>query len=94
MLSMREQPTSSTSSSGGGTPATSTGAFALYTEDAEIRTGPHWPEQAAYRGREAIRETSEEWAPMWEGLQVEIDTLEEYGDKVGRHRALADARRG
>jgi ketosteroid isomerase-like protein len=22
----------------------------LYTEDAEIRTGPHWPEQAVYRG--------------------------------------------
>ena len=27
----------------------------LYTEDAEIHTGPHWPEQATYRGREAIR---------------------------------------
>jgi ketosteroid isomerase-like protein len=54
----------------------------LYTEDAEIRTGPHWPEQATYRGREAIRETSAEWASLWETLQIEVDTLEEYGDKL------------
>ena len=31
------------------------GVFDLYTEDAEIRTGPHWPEVAVYRGREEIR---------------------------------------
>jgi ketosteroid isomerase-like protein len=54
----------------------------LYTEDAEIRTGPHWPEQSVYRGREAIRETSAEWASMWDRLQVEIDTIEEFGDKL------------
>ena len=56
--------------------------FELYTEDAEMRTGPHWPEQATYRGQEAIRATSEEWASLWEALQVEIDGLDEYGDKV------------
>jgi ketosteroid isomerase-like protein len=56
--------------------------FSLYTEDAEIRTGPHWPEQAVYRGREAIRETSAEWASMWDRLQVELDTIEEFGDKL------------
>jgi ketosteroid isomerase-like protein len=58
------------------------GVFELYTEDAMIRTGPHWPEQATYRGREAIRATSEEWASLWDSLQVEVDTLDEYGDKV------------
>jgi ketosteroid isomerase-like protein len=56
--------------------------FDLYTEDAEMRTGPHWPERATYRGQEAIRATSEEWASLWEALQVEVDSLDEYGDKV------------
>ena len=54
----------------------------LYTEDAEIRTGPHWPEHSTYRGREAIRETSAEWASMWDKLQIEVDELEEYGDRL------------
>ena len=54
----------------------------LYTEDAEIRTGPHWPEQSTYRGREAIRATSAEWASMWERLQIEVDSIDEYGDKA------------
>ena len=56
--------------------------FELYTEDAEIRTGPHWPEQATYRGREAIRATSAEFASLWETLQIEVDSLDEYGDKL------------
>ena len=56
--------------------------FTLYTEDAEIRTGPHWPERAIYRGRDAIAETSKEWAALWDNLQVEVDTLEEFGDRV------------
>ncbi len=54
----------------------------LYTDDAEIRTGPHWPEQSTYRGRAAIRETSAEWASMWDKLQIEVDELEEYGDRL------------
>jgi ketosteroid isomerase-like protein len=58
------------------------GAYDLYTEDAEIRTGPHWPEQSTYRGREAIRESSAEWAGLWDSLKIEIDSLEEYGDKL------------
>ena len=54
----------------------------LYTEDAVIRTGPHWPEQATYRGRDAIRETSAEFASMWETLQIELDAIDEYGDRA------------
>ena len=58
------------------------GVSDLYTEDAEIRTGPHWPEQATYRGHDAIRATSEEWASMWDALQIEVDRLDEFGDKL------------
>jgi ketosteroid isomerase-like protein len=58
------------------------GASALYTEDAEIRTGSHWPEVTTYRGHDEIRRTSAEWASMWEKLKVEIDAIEEHGDKA------------
>jgi ketosteroid isomerase-like protein len=58
------------------------GVFELYHEDAVMRTGPHWPEQVTYRGREEIRATSADWASLWEALQVEIDTFEEFGDRV------------
>ena len=54
----------------------------LYTEDAEIRTGPHWPEDTTYQGRDSIRETTAEWASMWDKLQIEVGTLEELGDKL------------
>jgi ketosteroid isomerase-like protein len=58
------------------------GAHRLWTDDAEIRTGPHWPEHVTYRGRDEIRATSEEWASMWESLRIELDRVEEHGDKV------------
>jgi ketosteroid isomerase-like protein len=58
------------------------GVVHFYTDDAEIRTGPHWPEQETYRGREAITATSKDWASLWDRLQIEVDELEEYGDKL------------
>ncbi len=58
------------------------GVFDLYTEDAEIRTGPHWPEVAVYRGREEIRRTTAEWASMWEDLQIELGSMEEFGERM------------
>jgi ketosteroid isomerase-like protein len=58
------------------------GALELYTDDAEIRTGSHWPENAVYRGREAIRATTEDWASMWQTIHIELDDLEDHGDKV------------
>jgi ketosteroid isomerase-like protein len=58
------------------------GALELYADDAEMHTGSHWPEQTTYRGREAIRATSLEWVSLWENLQMVIEELEEYGDKV------------
>ena len=54
----------------------------LYTEDAEIHTGAHWPEVTVYRGRDEIRRTSAEWASMWENLQIELHSIEEYGERM------------
>ena len=67
--------------------------FDLYTEDAEIRTGPHWPEVTTYRGREAIRETSAEWASMWEHAPDRGRHAGGVRRQAGRDRRVADARR-
>ena len=58
------------------------GVSDLYTEDAEIHTGAHWPEVTVYRGRDEIRRTSAEWASMWENLQIELHSIEEYGERM------------
>jgi ketosteroid isomerase-like protein len=58
------------------------GALELYTDDGEIRTGAHWPENAVYRGRDAIRATTEDWTSMWQRIQIQLDTLDEHGDRV------------
>jgi ketosteroid isomerase-like protein len=59
------------------------GVLAMYTDDAVQQTGPHWPEQATYRGRDQIRASMQEWQGMWETTKVAVDSLEEIGaDKV------------
>jgi ketosteroid isomerase-like protein len=58
------------------------GALELYSDDAEIRTGAHWPEVTTYRGRDAIRATTEEWTSMWERIQIQVEDVKEHGDKV------------
>jgi ketosteroid isomerase-like protein len=58
------------------------GVLELYAEDAVTRTGPHWPEQASYHGRDEIRASIEEWRSVWEHVVAQLDSLEEYGDKV------------
>jgi ketosteroid isomerase-like protein len=59
------------------------GVLALYAEDAVQQTGPHWPEQATYRGHSEIRASMEEWQAMWETTKVVVDRLDEVGpDKV------------
>jgi ketosteroid isomerase-like protein len=58
------------------------GALELYTEDAELHTGPHWPEQTVYRGRDAIHESSQEWASLWDRIEIVIEEVEEHGDRV------------
>ncbi|MBA3262003.1 MAG: nuclear transport factor 2 family protein [Thermoleophilaceae bacterium] len=58
------------------------GVLDLYAEDAVTRTGPHWPEQVSYEGRNAIRASMQEWRSIWEMILVEVTGLEEYGAKV------------
>jgi ketosteroid isomerase-like protein len=58
------------------------GVLELYADDAVTRTGPHWPEQASYRGKEQIRASIEEWRSVWEVVVAELESLEEHGDKV------------
>jgi ketosteroid isomerase-like protein len=54
----------------------------LYTEDAEMHTGPEWPEPASYYGRDEIRAGTEEWRSVWETVTIEMAELHEHGDKV------------
>jgi ketosteroid isomerase-like protein len=58
------------------------GSLELYTDDAEIRTGPHWPEVTTYRGRDEIRATTAEWASLWDSIQIQLGSIEEHDDKV------------
>jgi ketosteroid isomerase-like protein len=51
----------------------------LYAGDAVTQTGPHWPEQATYRGHDEIRASMDEWQAMWETTSVVVDELEEVG---------------
>lgn len=54
----------------------------LYAEDAVTHTGPHWPERASYYGRDEIRRNIEEWRSVWEVVEVDVDTVEEFDDRV------------
>ena len=58
------------------------GALELYTEDAVAVSGPDWPEQATHRGHEELRSNMTDWLAVWESSQIEIGSLETYGDKV------------
>jgi ketosteroid isomerase-like protein len=58
------------------------GVLELYAEDAVMRTGPSWPEQASYEGREAIRASMEDWRGVWETVEAELHAVEEYGDNL------------
>jgi ketosteroid isomerase-like protein len=58
------------------------GVLDLYAEDAEMHTGPEWPEPASYRGRDEIRAGIEEWRSVWDTVTIEVGDFEEHGDKV------------
>jgi ketosteroid isomerase-like protein len=58
------------------------GAVELYTEDAVVRSGAHWPEQATWEGREGIKTSMEEWAVVWQSSRVEMGPIERHGDKI------------
>jgi ketosteroid isomerase-like protein len=58
------------------------GAVDLYTEDAVIISGPDWPEQVVWKGRDGIRTSMEEWFVVFESARIVIGPLETYGDNV------------
>jgi ketosteroid isomerase-like protein len=58
------------------------GVIELYTDDAVMRSGPDWPEQAAWHGHDGIRRNIEEWRTAWESSALELDGLESYGNRA------------
>jgi ketosteroid isomerase-like protein len=58
------------------------GALELYAEDAVAISGPDWPEQTTHRGHEELRANMTDWLAVWESSQIEIGTMETYGEKV------------
>ena len=58
------------------------GALELYTEDAVAISGPDWPEQAVHRGHDELRSNMADWLSVWESSQIEIASIEPYGDRV------------
>jgi ketosteroid isomerase-like protein len=58
------------------------GALELYTEDAVAVSGPDWPEQTTHRGHEELRANMKDWLSVWDSSQIEIGSIETFGDKV------------
>jgi ketosteroid isomerase-like protein len=58
------------------------GLLELYSDEIVVKTGEHWPEQGPVQGKEAFRESIDEWLSVWESVAVETDHVEAYGDRV------------
>jgi uncharacterized protein (TIGR02246 family) len=58
------------------------GVLELYTDDAVMISGPDWPEQTIWRGREAIRSNIDDWRAVWESAELELRRIETFGDRV------------
>jgi uncharacterized protein (TIGR02246 family) len=52
----------------------------LYTEDAVMMSGPDWPEQTTWHGRDGIRSNIDEWRAVWESAELEVRRVESFGD--------------
>ena len=65
------------------------GLLALYADDVVVQTGEHWPEQATLQGKEAFRESIDEWLSVWESIAIETDHVEVSRRPRGRARRLA-----
>jgi hypothetical protein len=44
--------------------------------------GPDRPEQTSWHGHDGIRQNMEQWRSVWESSEMEVDSLESYGDRV------------
>jgi ketosteroid isomerase-like protein len=58
------------------------GVLDFYAQDASMYPSPDWPEQTPWHGRERVRENMEEWRSVWESSEMEIDSLDSFGDRV------------
>jgi ketosteroid isomerase-like protein len=58
------------------------GVLDLYAEEAAMHPAPDWPEQASWHGRDGIRQNMEQWRSVWESSDMEVESLESYGDRV------------
>ena len=58
------------------------GVLGLYAEEAAMHPAADWPEQASSHGRDGIRENMEQWRSVWESSDMEVESLESYGDRV------------
>ena len=47
------------------------GVLDLYSDDAVMHPSAEWPEQAAWHGREGVRENMEEWRSVWDSSEME-----------------------
>ena len=63
------------------------GLLALYSDDLVVQTGEHWPEQATLKGKDAFRESIDEWLDVWESIAIETEHVEVFGDRVVAHGA-------
>ena len=63
------------------------GLLELYHDDVSVHTGEHWPERQVLEGKDAFRESMDEWLGVWESIAVETDHVEAYGDRVVAHGA-------
>ena len=57
--------------------------FELYADDMVVVTGEHWPEaNQVMEGKDAFRESTQEWLELWQSVELETDHVEAYGDRV------------
>ena len=58
------------------------GLLELYHDDVTVQTSEHWPEHQVLQGKDAFRESIDEWLSVWESIEVETDHVEAYSDRV------------
>ena len=60
--------------------------FELYADDLVVVTGEHWPEaNVTMEGKDAFRESTQEWLEIWKSVELETHGVQAYGDRVVAH---------
>ena len=63
------------------------GLLELFADDIDVRTGEHWPESAPVQGKQAFRESIDEWRSVWTSITIETEEVEAHGQRVVAHGA-------